>query len=27
VDSNPPAMKGEDGKYPVPQPGIWNPFA
>ncbi len=27
VDSDPPAMKGEDGKYPVPQPGKWDPFA
>ena len=27
VDSDPPAMKGPDGKYPAPQPGVWNPFA
>ena len=27
VDTAPPAVKGEDGKYPVPQPGVWNPFA
>ncbi|SVE08400.1 uncharacterized protein METZ01_LOCUS461254, partial [marine metagenome] len=27
VDSDPPAMKGADGKYPVPKPGSWNPFA
>ncbi len=27
TDTEPPAMKGPDGKYPVPQPGIWNPFA
>jgi len=27
LKSDPPAMKGADGKYPVPKPGIWNPFA
>ena len=27
VDSDPPAMKGADGKYPVPRPGKWDPFA
>ena len=27
LNTDPPAMKGADGKYPAPQPGIWNPFA
>jgi hypothetical protein len=27
LETLPPAIKGEDGKYPVPQPGSWNPFA
>ncbi|MEE2813059.1 MAG: Gfo/Idh/MocA family oxidoreductase [Verrucomicrobiota bacterium] len=27
LKTDPPAMKGADGKYPAPQPGIWNPFA
>ncbi len=26
MDTDPPAMKGEDGKYSVPQPGKWNPL-
>ena len=26
VDTKPPALKGADGKYPVPKPGSWNPF-
>jgi hypothetical protein len=27
MDTTPPAVKGEDGKYPAPLPGIHNPFA
>jgi hypothetical protein len=27
METEPPAMKGEDGKYSVPQPGKWNPLA
>ncbi len=27
LKTEPPALKGEDGKYPVPHPGKWNPFA
>ena len=27
IETLPPAIQGEDGKYPVPQPGIWDPFA
>lgn len=27
LGSQPPAMPGEDGKYPVPVPGKYNPFA
>ena len=27
LETDPPAMKGPDGKYPAPKPGIWNPFA
>jgi len=26
LKSDPPAIKGADGKYPVPKPGSWNPF-
>ena len=27
LESNPPTMPGPDGKYPVPVPGRYNPFA
>jgi len=27
LKTDPPAMKGADGKYPVPRPGSWDPFA
>ena len=27
LKTDPPAMKGADGKYPVAQPGSWDPFA
>lgn len=27
LESTPPAMPGEDGRYPVPVPGQYNPFA
>ena len=27
LESAPPAMPGEDGRYPVPVPGQYNPFA
>lgn len=27
LDSVPPTIKGEDGKYPVPRPGIYKPWA
>lgn len=26
-DSTPPAVKDKDGRYDVPKPGVWNPFA
>jgi hypothetical protein len=27
LDTTPPAVKGEDGKYPIPVPGQYSPFA
>ena len=27
MDSAPPAVPDDDGKYPVPVPGVYNPFA
>ena len=27
MDSVPPVVPGEDGRYPVPVPGQYNPFA
>lgn len=27
IDTAPPTIPGEDGKYPVPVPGVYNPFA
>jgi hypothetical protein len=27
LESTPPTVPGEDGKYPVPTPGKYSPFA
>ena len=27
MDTTPPTIPGPDGKYPVPQPGVYSPFA